>query len=102
MASKKKKRKNMITLLSLCAVFVLLLVVYFAASKWKDGEEEETAEPDAGMQLLAVETGDISEIKAESDLFSYTVKAEENQWKFVGDEEFPLATAKVEDRKSVV
>ena len=30
------------------------------------------------------------------DLFSYTVKAEENQWKFVGDEEFPLATAKVD------
>ena len=102
MASKKKKRKNMITLLSLCAVFVLLLVVYFAASKWKDGEEEETAEPDAGMQLLAVETGDISEIKAESDLFSYTVKAEENQWKFVGDEEFPLATAKVDTMAEIL
>ncbi|MDE7327328.1 MAG: DUF4340 domain-containing protein [Lachnospiraceae bacterium] len=96
MASKKKKRKNMITLLSLCAVFVLLVVVYFAASKWKENDQGETDEVDTGIALLAVETGDISEIKAESSLFSYTIVAKENQWKFVGDEEFPLATAKID------
>lgn len=96
MALSKRKKKNMVTLLGLCAVLVLLIVVYFAASKWKGKPEEKESDADPGVQLAAVATADIAEIKIESDLYSYTVAAKENQWVLKEDEEFPLATGLID------
>lgn len=92
MALSKRKKKNVVTLLSLCAVLVLLIIVYFAASKWKEEPEEKESDTEPGVQLAAVATADIAEIKIESDLYSYTIEAKDNQWVLKEDEEFPLAT----------
>ena len=96
MALNKRKKKNMVTLLSLCAVLVLLIVVYFAASNWKGEPEENESDTEPGVQLAAIATADIAEIKIENDLYSYTVAAKENQWVLKGDEEFPLATGLID------